>query len=743
MKAKLKRYLGFMMLAQLCLLNCGEDVLAEDYNLRDLFKLDLVELMKVTVQTASRSDESLQNAPATVLVLTAKDLRDRGYRDLSQMYNDLPGMDVARPYGDVYFRNYWRGLRNNVGSPYLVMVDGLTLNDLYYNEDDQLAALPISDIERVEIVYGPASVVYGPNAFVGVINVLTRHDKQARGLQASVQVRNGSFETQTADATLSLQNEDWRFRLTARRDYGVLDDSQANDYEWTKQHYYADRSLWGDYLSIDHYGSFNSPHDHRAQDIRLAYKNTELIASNTELRNGYGTEYPADVAQNYAYWREYDQSYALHHEEQLAYSVHNTTLLRYRRTGIGTGSDFLEGYNYDLNGDGAAERVVDFSYWEVNNVSMTFNDDLGFNISDALQVSSGIHLEKKTLQKASRANYSATLPPAEVDLSTLEFPPQHTPDPTPNNTIDWTDKGIYLLSRYLIGNDSGEHLSQVLNAGLRFDHNSEYGPARTLRAAYGLHKNAWSWKMQYGTSFQEPPPRTLYSGWRGAGSDPDLQAEHAHTLESSIAFTTEKFSVLADAYHLQTDNAIVLLAGGASDLGQRKVDGLDLHFQARFGVQMPTALWTYYSFTQSRQQRNENSSSQLYFDDTGDIAQHALHVGANVKFLDNLSGNLRGRWFSERRTVSTNPLEHVPAYSVWDLNLSWQLTTSYPLTLQIGLTNVFDTHYVEPGVRRADAGDTPGFYDNQGLWAGSEGYFNSALPQEGRGLFLSVYYNDW
>src|SRR5581483_9357657 len=122
--------------------------------------LSLEQLMVLPVVSVSRAAEPLGQAPATVIVLTRRDLEDRGYGDLSEMLDDLPGMDVVRPRGATLFKSYWRGFRNNVGSPYLLLLDGVVLNHLYFQTDDVMAALPISDIDRVEIVYGPASAVY-------------------------------------------------------------------------------------------------------------------------------------------------------------------------------------------------------------------------------------------------------------------------------------------------------------------------------------------------------------------------------------------------------------------------------------------------------------------------------------------------------------------------------------------------------------------------------------------------------
>lgn len=147
----------------------------------DLLNLSIEELMKIEITSLTKSSEKLSDAPATVIILTNDDISQRGYTELSDIYSDLPGMDVTRPYGDTYMKNYWRGYRNTIESPYLVMIDGVEFSQLFFNANEMIATFNISNIERIEIVYGPASSVYGPNAMMGVVNIITINDKEESG----------------------------------------------------------------------------------------------------------------------------------------------------------------------------------------------------------------------------------------------------------------------------------------------------------------------------------------------------------------------------------------------------------------------------------------------------------------------------------------------------------------------------------------------------------------------------------
>src|SRR5207344_324211 len=123
-------------------------------------------------------------------------IRQRGYLNLSEILDDLPGMDMVRPWGDTFLKDYWRGYRNTIGEPFLILLDGVVFNHLYFNTAEVgLTTFPLSNVERVEVVYGPASSVYGPNAFMGVINVITRPETPAPGATHHVSLTAGSSRT--------------------------------------------------------------------------------------------------------------------------------------------------------------------------------------------------------------------------------------------------------------------------------------------------------------------------------------------------------------------------------------------------------------------------------------------------------------------------------------------------------------------------------------------------------------------
>lgn len=152
----------------------------------DYADMDLSQLMNVPVVTASRFEQKAAEAPSSVTVITSEEIKRYGYRTLADILASVPGFYIS------YDRNYaFLGASGiNLGdfnSRILLLVNGhrinSELNDSAYI--DTTFILDVDLIDRVEIIRGPGSVLYGNNAFFGVINVITREGNQINGVEAS------------------------------------------------------------------------------------------------------------------------------------------------------------------------------------------------------------------------------------------------------------------------------------------------------------------------------------------------------------------------------------------------------------------------------------------------------------------------------------------------------------------------------------------------------------------------------
>lgn len=133
------------------------------------------------VVTATRTKSKIKDAPAAVYVITRKQMEERGYRTLVDALKDVPGFDFQHTYGVYPKLVHQRGLiGENTRS--LVYVDGVSDNNISgVGPLSGTLHFPLSNVERIEIVSGPASSLYGANAFNGIINIITRDGINSSG----------------------------------------------------------------------------------------------------------------------------------------------------------------------------------------------------------------------------------------------------------------------------------------------------------------------------------------------------------------------------------------------------------------------------------------------------------------------------------------------------------------------------------------------------------------------------------
>jgi len=159
---------------------------------------DLGEVQVNTVVAASGFEQKTTEAPSSISIITAEEIKRYGYRTLADILQSLQGFNVSndRNYAFLGTRGVSMG---DFNSRILLLVDGHRVNN---NINDSAAIgtdfiLDVDLIDHVEVIRGPGSVLYGNNAFFGVINVVTR---KVDGVEASGEY--GSFETYKVRASV-------------------------------------------------------------------------------------------------------------------------------------------------------------------------------------------------------------------------------------------------------------------------------------------------------------------------------------------------------------------------------------------------------------------------------------------------------------------------------------------------------------------------------------------------------------
>jgi len=157
----------------------------------DIADLTLEQLNEIVVTSVSRQEERLSNAAASLFVISATDIRRSGARSLPEALRLAPNLEVAR----VDARNYAisaRGFNGPFANKLLMLIDGRSVYSPFFSAvfwDAQ--SVVMEDIERIEVISGPGSTIWGVNGVNGVINIITRHAKDSQGALLSVAASSG------------------------------------------------------------------------------------------------------------------------------------------------------------------------------------------------------------------------------------------------------------------------------------------------------------------------------------------------------------------------------------------------------------------------------------------------------------------------------------------------------------------------------------------------------------------------
>lgn len=168
----------------------GHAAEAEDFTAGNLTAFNLEELMEIEVPTvygACKYDQKVTDAPASVTVINADEIKKYGYRTFPDILRSIRGFTVTND------RNYqYLGVRGfnrpgDYNSRVLLLIDGHRLNNNIYDQAPIGRDFPldIDLIDRVEVIRGPSSSLYGTSAFFGVINVITRQGRDLKTVEAS------------------------------------------------------------------------------------------------------------------------------------------------------------------------------------------------------------------------------------------------------------------------------------------------------------------------------------------------------------------------------------------------------------------------------------------------------------------------------------------------------------------------------------------------------------------------------
>ncbi|MDR1228308.1 MAG: TonB-dependent receptor [Azoarcus sp.] len=192
------------LLASLCLAAIAAPIPSFAQNAIDVAELDTV------VVTATRQETRASDVLADVTVIDREEIGRSGQETIVDLLARQPGIQVNTSGGAGTASSFY--IRGANSDQTKVLVDGIPINSVDLS-GSPLRFMPLGDVERIEILRGPAATLYGADAIGGVIHIITRRGKP--GLRAEASAGYGSHATRKATAGLSGGDEHWRFHVAA------------------------------------------------------------------------------------------------------------------------------------------------------------------------------------------------------------------------------------------------------------------------------------------------------------------------------------------------------------------------------------------------------------------------------------------------------------------------------------------------------------------------------------------------
>jgi outer membrane receptor for ferrienterochelin and colicins len=670
---------------------------------KDTSSKEILKEFEMEVITASRKSQKISEAPSKVIVFSREMIRERGYRTLTDLLQDVPGFDFNSFYdsGEYPTDLILRGISDVGQSQILVMENGIIQNDIGngWLRHVQFDTVFI-DIDRIEIILGPGSSLYGANAYAGLINIITKTGKNLKDQKINTasgegRIQAGKYNTTLTEGLLSYKfANEMVFQMSGRHyktngDRGVNRPDPgnyfSNNFEPTtvQTSEYGivqnDRTPLGTTKPISN--GFNNSADNFFVRGSL-YKDGLTIGFNLwDLREGLGTYVPS-----YEYftntkgipYQKHHRGFFVHasYETEITKKLNSTSKVYYRNTTIMPDTGFVYTYRYQsldfpVSNNGQALPPVTNKAKQYHGPStlvgaqQQFNYDLLSNNHLVL----GIQLDRFTRQSISDGVGGVSLGRTQntnsnIVESTWESEKQSIATIFYSHTI-----AGYIQDEHKIWNDK---LSFTL--GVRNDRDSDYGNILTKRAAVIAKPWAiYNAKLLYGEAFKAPTVFQLYDEFRG---NRELEPQKIKTSEIENSFFLLPNLNLKAGYFMSQLSGLIA-EGRNPDLNApaarstifqnfRATHIYGFTFEVDYSFNKILKIFGNYSITRDRDRKTEyefiadrsgsiTAITPIYDGkEIDNIAERKFNVGANINLNKFNVLNIRVNWVGRRKAPITN-----------------------------------------------------------------------------------------
>lgn len=703
-----------------------------------LMELSLQDLMNVSVTTASRQAESKDATPAHIMVVTRQQIRDRRYKNLADLLEDLPGVDFQRGTKSSQYNQFT--MQGNLGpNRLLVLMDGVRIAHPSGGNYPIAENLSLYMAKQVEVLYGPAAALYGADAVSGVINIITEAGNKKDGSWISIGA--GSFASKEASFMAGINTKN-NIRI-ALGGHWQQSDMARLDKEYPSYYRKVDNEKGDEDASRENY----------IGDIK-----SHSFFARADLKDRF----------TFGYYRN-------HFTNLTSVADHYQTTKYDKNAFWATTTDTIYGkYKYKIGNDIDAQLIADYSIMQVDPASgyngyytdyelkygyaraerLAIEQNINWRINKQHQLQAGIGAQKYY-------NIDADAMPHKYDYSKSPSKQNMYYDPNKRYPMQLFDLDYHNFSVYTQLQTKWTAQFST-SAGLRFDHHSIYGNTVNPRlgAVYKLNEQH-IFKALYGEAFRAPSSEEMLRTY-GSIDDTDkangfhlpntnLQPEKVRTLGlvwdwrptqdvNLVAnlFASETEKLIASQYY--TNNLSNYIPGvdiqgyGINEnTGNQRHYGIDLYGQWKHKL---SSNWTadYWASASWIKGEVEDRSvdRQISY-----VADYKLKLGSTFRYQDKFTITPKIRWTDDvtnrqiKGTTTYNiPVNctseksapsrcKTPGYLVADLHLGWHQLFDGHASIWLDVYNLTDNRYTAAG-------------------SGSTSFWD--MPQQPRTIMLSA---DW
>jgi iron complex outermembrane receptor protein len=507
--------------------------------------LDLVKLLNVEVSTATKTSESQDEAPAVIQVVTQADIRRWGYQTVGEVLEHIQGFYLIDDH--ILLDAGVRGMTGGLGSEsgvIKVMIDGRSVA-YRTTSGNWLGAelIPMESIAQIEIIRGPASALYGADAFLGVVNIITRRPDELGRVRARAALGpTGSHLGERVDLAGGQRFGPWSFALGA---VGELTDRSGLELPPE-----SPGPILPSYI-----GSRRTANNLEHRSLGL-----QAQAGWTDERRGHlltSAYYSAiERGGDFAHWAQLTNGVdAAGHERGTVIALDQLRLNLDGLAHVGHAVNLSLAGTYSQGGELPADRI------DVASDLFYVKRHQSYRGVDATAEArwfptAAFNLIAGTEAIFDREEFGA---PDEIDLATGQRLPR---EGATNSVVDLVNVGAYTSANLKA---VGPWLK--LTGGLRYDHHNVYGFQLTGRVGLvsRLHRTVVA-KLLYGNAFKAPSPYLLYATPLRPGDvvgNSDLKPQRVHTVEYEVSWRPRStFGITSSvSYNWLLDKAEFTLQG--------------------------------------------------------------------------------------------------------------------------------------------------------------------------------------